>query len=116
MGVPIGDGSQDTIYTLLFADDQVLTPQEYEDMELMVRTLLEEYEKWGLKINLERTFYMVCGAEIKDLILEDQKCCIRGCKEFKYLGVKIYKEDRQENYVVVLSILILHYNMYYIAL
>ena len=40
---------------------------------------------------------MVCGTETKDLILEDQKGCIRGCEEFKYLGVKIDKEDRQED-------------------
>ena len=40
---------------------------------------------------------MGCGAETKDLILEDQKGCIRGREEFKYLGVKIDKEDRQEN-------------------
>ena len=37
------------------------------------------------------------GAETKDLILEDQKGCIRGCEEFKYLGINIDKEDRQEN-------------------
>ena len=42
MGVPIGDGSQDTIYTLLFTDDQVLITQEYEDMEFIVRKLLED--------------------------------------------------------------------------
>jgi hypothetical protein len=29
--------------------------------------------------------------------LEDQKGCIRECEEFKYLGVKIDKENRQEN-------------------
>ena len=63
----------------------------------MVRKLLEEYEKWGSKTNLEKTFYMGCGAETKNVILEDQKGCIRGCEEFKYLGVKIDKEDRQEN-------------------
>ena len=54
MGVPIGDGSQDTIYTLLFADDQVLITQGYEDMEFMARKLLEEYKKRGWKINLEK--------------------------------------------------------------
>ena len=81
MGVPIGDGSQDTIHTLLFADDQVLITQEYEDMGFMVRNLLEEYEKWGLKINLEKTFYIGCRAETKDLLLGDQKGCIRGCKK-----------------------------------
>ena len=36
---------------------------------------------------------MGCGAETKDLILEDQKGCIIGYEEFKYLGVEIDKED-----------------------
>ena len=27
---------------------------------------------------------MGCGAETKDLVLEDQKGCIRGYEEFKY--------------------------------
>ena len=99
MGVPIGYGSQDTIYTLLFADYQVLITQEYEDMELMVRKVLEEYKKWSLKINLEKTFYIGCRAEAKDLILEDQKGFIGGCEEFKYLGVKIYNKNRQGNYI-----------------
>ena len=40
---------------------------------------------------------MGCGAETKHLILKDQKSCIRGCEEFKYLAVKIDKQDRQEN-------------------
>ena len=75
----------------------VLITEENEDLELMVRKLFEEYEKWGLKINLEKTFYMGCGAATKDLILEDQKSCIRGCEEFKCLGVKFDKEDRQES-------------------
>ena len=42
---------------------------------------------------------MVCGAENKDLILEDQKVCVRGREEFVYLWVKIDKEDREENYI-----------------
>ena len=61
--------------------------------------LLVEYEKQGLQINLEKLQYVGCGAETKDLILEDQKGYIRGCEEFKYLGVQIDKEERQENYI-----------------
>jgi len=38
-----------------------------------------------------------CGAETKDLILKDKRGCIRECKEFKNLGVKLDKEDIQEN-------------------
>ena len=52
---------------------------------------------------------MGCGAETKDLVLEDQKGCIRGCEEFKYLGVKIDQEDKQENYINQLSACIVVY-------
>ena len=45
----------------------------------------------SLKINLEKK------SRNKDLMLEDQKGCIRGCEEFKCLGVKIDTEDIQEN-------------------
>ena len=48
MGVIVGDG---TIYSLLFADDQLLMA---EDLEYMTRKLKEEYEKRGLKINMEK--------------------------------------------------------------
>ena len=30
---------------------------------------------------------MGCGADTEDLMLEDQKGCIRGCEEFEYLKV-----------------------------
>ena len=40
---------------------------------------------------------MGCGAETKNLILEEQNGCIIGYEECKYLGVKIDWEDRQEN-------------------
>jgi hypothetical protein len=33
-------------------------------MEYMVRKLKEEYEKWGLTINLEETKYVCIGEEI----------------------------------------------------
>ena len=51
MGIPI----QNTyVYSLNVADDQVLLTQDHYDMEYMARKLKEEYEKWGLVINLEK--------------------------------------------------------------
>jgi len=48
MGVPF----QNTyVYSLNFADDQVLA-RDHDDMEYMARKLKEEYEKWGLAMNL----------------------------------------------------------------
>ena len=39
---------------------------------------------------LKKKSFMDCGAETKE---EDQKYYIRRCQKFKYLGVKIDKED-----------------------
>jgi len=51
MGIPV----QNTyVHSVSFADDQVLLVQDHDDMEYMVRKLKEEYEKWGLDINLEK--------------------------------------------------------------
>jgi hypothetical protein len=52
---PIGIPIQNTyVYSLNFVDDQVLLAQDHDEMEYMVRKLKEEYEKWGLAINLEK--------------------------------------------------------------
>ena len=41
--------------------------------------------------------HICCGAETKDLIVENRKSCLRRCEEFECLLVKIGKEDKQEN-------------------
>ena len=52
---PMGIQIQNTyVYSLSFADDQVLLAQDHGYMEYMARTLKEEYKKWGLTINLEK--------------------------------------------------------------
>ena len=42
-----------TLYTLQFADDQVICANEKETLEYMTCKLNEEYEKWGLLMNIE---------------------------------------------------------------
>ena len=56
-------------------------------------------KKMGFKNEFKKLFIFTweCGTETKDIILEDQKGCIRGCEEFEYLGIKIDKEHRQGN-------------------
>ena len=39
---------------LLFADDQLLIAQDYEDLEYMTRKLIDEYELRGLKLNIKK--------------------------------------------------------------
>ena len=52
---------QDTIYSMLFADDQLLIAQDYEVLEYMTRKLIDEYELWGLKLYVKKTKYMAIG-------------------------------------------------------
>jgi hypothetical protein len=54
MGVP---SENITLYTLQFADDQVVLGRDKEDLEYMIRKLQETYEKWGLDLNLNKTKY-----------------------------------------------------------
>jgi len=42
------------IYSMLFTDDQLLIAQDYEDLEYMTRKLTDEYELWGLKLNVKK--------------------------------------------------------------
>ena len=51
MGIPI---QNKYVYSLNFADDQVLLAQYHDDMEYIARKLKEEYENWGLAVNLEK--------------------------------------------------------------
>jgi len=63
MGIPI----QNTyVYSLNFADDQVLLAQDHDDMEYLVRKLKEEYEKWGFTINLEKKLNMYIWEKEKE--------------------------------------------------
>ena len=43
-----------TLYTLQFADDQVVLVGDKEDLEYMTRKLKGTYEKWGLDMNLNK--------------------------------------------------------------
>jgi hypothetical protein len=67
MGIPIGDN---TIYMLHFADDQLIIAQDLDDIEYLKRKLVEEYKKWRLEINLNKTHYMCVGQQQSDLLLE----------------------------------------------
>jgi len=45
---------QDTICTILLADEQLLIAQDYEDLEYMTKKLIDKYELWGLKLNIKK--------------------------------------------------------------
>jgi len=94
MGLEIQDT---TIYTMLFADDQLLIAQDYEDLEYMTKELIEEYELWGLKLNVKKkTKYMAIGDTTRDLQLEDGKGIISHVNEYICLGVRITKDGNHK--------------------
>ena len=93
MGLEIQDT---TIYAVLFADDQLLIAQDYEDLEYMTRKLIDEYELRGLKINVKKTKYMAIGDTSRDLQLGDGNGKMNHLSENIYLGVRITKDGNYE--------------------
>lgn len=89
MGVLINDRC---LHSLLFADDQVILASDREDMEFMLRKLKEEYEKWGLKINLKKTEYLCIGGDTSNIKIDDDE--ITNCSKFKYLGTIITDDGK----------------------
>ena len=85
MGLPIGD---ETIYTLLFADDQVLITGDQDDSSYMLRKLQREYNKWELMINMQKTEYMTVGTDEAD-DLDILNASVKKSNTFKYLGVTL---------------------------
>lgn len=92
MGVSIGD---DKLFTLHFADDQVIFAEDEDDICYMVRKLDDAYHDWGLTINTEKTEYLVAGANDRDLVLD--RGTIGSTNSYKYLGVNITKDGSSEN-------------------
>ncbi|XP_047103620.1 uncharacterized protein LOC124722510 [Schistocerca piceifrons] len=76
--------------------DQLIIAQDYKDIEYMTRKLIQEYKKSGLNVNMNKTKYMVIGGVNGDLILEEGMGTITATEEYKYLGVKITNDGKQD--------------------
>lgn len=91
MGIQIGDSK---LYTLLFADDQIVIAEDEDDASYMTRKLKEEFLKWGLTINMDKTKYLIVEGDGHDLDMENDN--IKKCEEIKYLGVTITNKGTSE--------------------
>lgn len=59
-----------------------------------MRKLTETYEKWSLKINFNKTKYLVTGGVTNDLRVDGKE--IKTCCEFKYLESILTKEANSQ--------------------
>jgi hypothetical protein len=66
---------------------EVLLAKGHDDTEYMARKLEEEYEKWGLTTNSEKTKYVWMG-EGKEILKFDSGEEIKSCTECTYFGKK----------------------------
>lgn len=90
MGIQVGDES------MLFAYDRVVLAEDEDDASYIMRKVMEQYEKWGLEINVKKTQYtrMSIGRERNELVTE--KGVISGTSEYKYLAVQITEDGKEE--------------------
>jgi len=51
------------LYTLQFADDHAVIGNDREDVEHVVRKLIEEYERWRLEVNTKKKTKCIGGRE-----------------------------------------------------
>lgn len=56
IGVQIGDHT--IIGPLVTMDDEVIITQDQDDMESVLRKFKEEYKRWGLPIDYQKTKYI----------------------------------------------------------
>ena len=74
------------VYTLQFADDQIIIANDKDDIEYMTKKLQEEYKLWGLEINTQKTKYLPIGAEPSNIKIGTDE--IEACDRYTYLGVE----------------------------
>jgi hypothetical protein len=76
----------------------VIVAADADDASYMTRKLEEEFTKWGLEINFDKTEYLVVGADGENLDINGKN--VKTCKEFRYLESVFSKEpncDRDIN-------------------
>ena len=86
-GISVGDVN---IKVLMYADDIVILAETVDDLQLKIRGLEEYNNRWGLKLNLEKSKIMIFQRGGKTSVREHWK--YRGCEigvvgEYKYLGM-----------------------------
>lgn len=91
MGIEMG---QTNLYTMLFADDQIILANDEDDITYMMRKLLEELTEWGLQVNMNKTEYLCVGTSGTDLDIQGRT--IKNTDKYKYLGSLITHDGKDD--------------------
>ncbi|KAL3285582.1 hypothetical protein HHI36_000112 [Cryptolaemus montrouzieri] len=93
MGISIGN---EHLFTLSFADDQVVLAQ---DLEFMIKILYDTYKQWGLQVSLKKTEYSAVNTDANFEVLINDEVAVKQVKCFKYLGALIDSEGLRKEEV-----------------
>ena len=85
-----------SISECLFADDLVILAGSEIELQKNMETWRESLAERNMKINIEKTKVMVVGKENKDVKVEMDGMTLQQVKDFKYLGIHIQENGRQE--------------------
>lgn len=82
------------VSTLLYADDQVILAEDYDNETYMLRKFMKEgYDKWGLDMNMEK---IVHGHRYRRKQSTTDTWTIKTTQEYKYVGVVLTCDRRDE--------------------
>ena len=82
MGVPIEE--KKCLFSLNYADDQVIIPQDAEDLEFILKRLNKAYKEGGLTINFNKTKCLAINTDQEFPISIEEKSQL---SKFKILNI-----------------------------
>lgn len=85
---------------LAFADDVTLLAEDANGIKALAETLIKETRKVGLEVSEEKTKYLIVGRQLEEFYLNNSihvsNYSFERTTDFKYLGVTIDQENREE--------------------
>ncbi|XP_075151162.1 uncharacterized protein LOC142225273 [Haematobia irritans] len=83
--------SRSVLNNIRYADDTTLMTHSISQLQSLVDTLATCSKKYGLKINIQKTKFMIISKkqEYKNAVLKIQNSNVERVKSFKYLGATI---------------------------
>ena len=89
MGVPIEENK--FLFSLNYADDQVIIAQDAEDLEFILRRLNKAWNEWDIKTNFNKTKFTAINTDQEFHINIEENVKIKQVRNLENLGVSFEK-------------------------